>query len=518
MDKDLHNIEDLFKSALEDNEEMPSAKLWDAVDNRLDKDNVTAIKKKYKTLKRLSLLLLLLLIGLSIYELNIRPANNGQAKTNSGGSDKESALGNKNDNAVQANNNGTSKEQTDSKDLNNNTTVNTIRSNSIADKNTRGKNVPVQPGNNLNADKSDNNFNTDKQNQKRIPADAKAIINGPSAFQIHPSLIKKSKQQETKIAEPVKDEQNATTNNSSVQTNNHLPFARQLNLLPVEKTNKVIADSFDTKKLLQSLAANKTIPPIDTKIAVSQQTKKKETKPSRFSITGFFSPDIASYSLEDDDIGNQPDNANQIKKNERHEFSSTSGLLIDYALNKHWSLQSGLTFSNTNIAIEPKTIYAKADNNGNVKYRLNFSSGYGYLVPSFQPSPSVGDTLKVTATTHKLRYIGIPVAIKYRIVKGKLIIEAMAGVTSNFLTTGKLETEIQRGANNEIDILNKIEGLKSIYLSGMAGIGAEYRLTGKLSVTLMPTARFALNPINKGAVVKTFPNSFGLTAGLKIKL
>ena len=32
MDKDLHNIEDLFKSALEDNEEMPSAKLWDAVD------------------------------------------------------------------------------------------------------------------------------------------------------------------------------------------------------------------------------------------------------------------------------------------------------------------------------------------------------------------------------------------------------------------------------------------------------------------------------------------------------
>ena len=83
---------------------------------------------------------------------------------------------------------------------------------------------------------------------------------------------------------------------------------------------------------------------------------------------------------------------------------------------------------------------------------------------------------------------------------------------------GKLETEIQKGVNNEIDILNNIEGLKKIYLSGLAGIGAEYKLTGKVSFVLMPTARFALNPINKNAVVKTFPNSVGLSAGIKIKL
>jgi hypothetical protein len=36
----------------------------------------------------------------------------------------------------------------------------------------------------------------------------------------------------------------------------------------------------------------------------------------------------------------------------------------------------------------------------------------------------------------------------------------MAGVGTNFLTTGKLETEIQRGANNEIDILDNIHGIK----------------------------------------------------------
>ena len=249
-----------------------------------------------------------------------------------------------------------------------------------------------------------------------------------------------------------------------------------------------------------------------------QQARKKPAKPSPFSVIGFFSPDIASYHLDDVDTPNQPDNSEDIKRTERHEFSSTSGLLVEYAAGKQWTIQSGITFSNTNIAVEPKTIYAQTINNGDIKYRLNISSGYAYLVPSFQPVPALGDSLKVTAITHKLRYLGIPIAVKYSITSGKLKIEAMTGLTVNFLTMGKLETEIQKGPNNEIDILNKIEGLKPIYLSGQAGIGAEYKLAGKVSFILMPTARFALMPINKGGVVKTFPYSFGLASGLKLRL
>ena len=172
-------------------------------------------------------------------------------------------------------------------------------------------------------------------------------------------------------------------------------------------------------------------------------------------------------------------------------------------------------FSNINITVNPKTIYAQPDNNGNIKYRLNISSGYGYLAPSFQNSPAIGDSLYISAATHKLRYIGIPIAVKYTITKGKFNFEIMGGITANYLAKGKLETEIRGGNNSEIDILYKIEGLKSIYISGMAGIGAAYKLTDKFSFTLMPTARFALTSINKDAVVKTFPNSLGLLVGLR---
>ena len=93
----------------------------------------------------------------------------------------------------------------------------------------------------------------------------------------------------------------------------------------------------------------------------------------------------------------------------------------------------------------------------------------------------------------------------------------MAGISTNFLVTGKLETEIQKGTNNEIDILNKIEGLKPVYFSGLVGIGSTYKLTDKLSFVLMPTARFALNSINKNAITKTYPKSVGLSASIRIK-
>ncbi len=69
MDENLHDIEDLFYSALNDNEENPSPKAWEEVDKRLDKESVVSIKKKYTSVKKVAILLLLLL-GISVYELN----------------------------------------------------------------------------------------------------------------------------------------------------------------------------------------------------------------------------------------------------------------------------------------------------------------------------------------------------------------------------------------------------------------------------------------------------------------
>ena len=81
MDENLHNIEDLFHSALENNEEeSPSPGVWDAVEKRLDKDNIISIKRKYTNLKRIAILLLLLFSGFVLYEINNTHNNNRLAK------------------------------------------------------------------------------------------------------------------------------------------------------------------------------------------------------------------------------------------------------------------------------------------------------------------------------------------------------------------------------------------------------------------------------------------------------
>ena len=127
-------------------------------------------------------------------------------------------------------------------------------------------------------------------------------------------------------------------------------------------------------------------------------------------------------------------------------------------LNKHWSLQSGLTYSSTNIIVEPKTIYAQSDNSGSVKYRINTSSGYGYLSPSFSSNPAVGDSLYAFTSTHTLNYISIPLALKYNITKDKFSFNAMTGLSINILTQGKIETLVEKGVNNETEVVNNLQG------------------------------------------------------------
>ncbi len=69
MDKNLQNIEDLFKKGLEGNEESPSEEVWNAIDQSLEKANSLKFRKKYYSLKRATAILIVMLALLSIYIL-----------------------------------------------------------------------------------------------------------------------------------------------------------------------------------------------------------------------------------------------------------------------------------------------------------------------------------------------------------------------------------------------------------------------------------------------------------------
>lgn len=251
---------------------------------------------------------------------------------------------------------------------------------------------------------------------------------------------------------------------------------------------------------------------------VKNKVKLHNKNGSPFSLVLFFSPDVDYYRLEDDkkDRRERFDDARETDRNESHQFSSTAGLLLNYKLNNRWSLQSGLTYSNINITLDPKTVYAQANQSGDIQYLFNTSSGSAYFSPSFSSHPAVGDSLYTATSTHRLSYLGIPAIAKYSIAKGKFLFNAGAGVSVNFLLQGKIKTEVENGSNKETQVINNLEGLKNMYLGGIATAGVNYQVSHQIALVFEPSWRFPLNAINKDAIVKSYPFSFGLVTGVRL--
>jgi hypothetical protein len=469
MAENLHNIDKIFRDSLEGHEEVPSQQVWNAIDSNLDKNKIKQINRKYTRLKRAAFLLLLLLLCITIYDLGIKHPGDKVAKGNN------NSITNKKD--VPENNPGTGQNAVPKND-NNNLSAKTIRET----KNIAGENK-IHP---------DNISVTDNSSTKTIGDIPAAVSKKNIAGIKNPD---KYKREEKGLVSnlPVPDQK---TNKQSI-------------IIPLSIVNP-------GKPVLQSLQSTKKITLPASLNNVAKSGKSGPLKQSKFSVTIFLSPDFPFSRLQKDPPDNQL--LDNIKEAEKPDLSTTTGIWIDYKLNDHWSLQSGASYSNAIILIDPKTIYAEQDNNtGDVKYRFNASSGYGYLLPSFANSPTIGDSLYAFTSTHTLRYLNIPLAVKYDLQKGKFNFFATGGISSNISLEGIIETVVENNSYNESEVINRLHGLKKIYFSGLVSIGAEYKLNSKFSLMISPTGRFAINSINnKDAPVKSYPNSFGMSAGIRM--
>ena len=82
MNKNLHNIDKLFKTAIERIEDEPSSSVWESIDKDLDKKKVVSISKKYHKLKFAVSFLLIFSIGMAMYILQVNRKNKVQVKQN----------------------------------------------------------------------------------------------------------------------------------------------------------------------------------------------------------------------------------------------------------------------------------------------------------------------------------------------------------------------------------------------------------------------------------------------------
>ena len=79
MSENLHDIDDLFRTALEANELAPSASVKESLVAHLDKKDTESYKKRFVVWKRAAIVLLLLLSGIIIYDSGILKTGSGHS-------------------------------------------------------------------------------------------------------------------------------------------------------------------------------------------------------------------------------------------------------------------------------------------------------------------------------------------------------------------------------------------------------------------------------------------------------
>ena len=82
MNKDLHDIDNLFRSSLESYEETPSLSVKEKLEASLDKTDAESYKKRFLAWKRTAIALFFLLIGIILYDAGILKKSPGNSEKN----------------------------------------------------------------------------------------------------------------------------------------------------------------------------------------------------------------------------------------------------------------------------------------------------------------------------------------------------------------------------------------------------------------------------------------------------
>ena len=476
MDKHLHkDIGEKFSEEINSLSQQPREHVWENIDKALDKTDAKNYKDKFTRLKKRTMLLLLLLIGISTFSVFYFNASNNK-------NNQQNALHNYN-----------LADQKTKKETNGNTTGNSdiIKADITLNTALRQKKV---------ATKNNSLYKTSTNKEDILSIDKKLFINqkGKTNIKITAATLQEVT---ANTAEP---ESNKNINTEKLNE----PGVLKVFAKPGVADNDVTAITPVLKQDTASVTkANQSSKKSD---------KKQRTINPRFTLTAFAAPHYSKYRLTNGKHNNY-DNKADITTRERSDLSSSFGVLFGYKVGNKITIQSGVIFSSTNISIAPTKIYAEKDNTGAIKFRYNTSSGYGYLLPSFSNAPSVGDSLFADGANHTLRYISIPIIAKYKLGNKKITFNPGVGVTFDFLTKATLTTDLVDQLNRETEYISKIESIKKISYSLMFTPEVQYQLSKNWSISALPYFKYSLAPINKGNIVKTYPYSFGLGIGAVYK-
>ena len=511
MSENLHNIDKLFKNAIEDHDELPSGDLWNNIDKGLDKNKVVSIQRKYYVLKRIAVAVFLFGFVATVFAIYFNSryynpqARSGNSSTNNGV---------RNDRAIVKTNNNSSE-----KGINNLS----IKSNSgklnqapvIADDNSsntlKGTNSITSTSTSNSSDAALSSEDYNKINKETSSSSPSIYISESKKREIlvqNMNHVNSSNADKNAIRSNINDKDKKASGSKTLETSESSTMSQ------VGLRESILQDH-----LIYSFlpAFSKSFNHIDIAPKTSAPISKLKKQP-HVAITVFAGPQkiITHLKDADDAQGMRRGSRDEFRHSEQTRSAVRTGVLFEYPFTSNWSIGSGIIYSSSNTSIDPKVVFARPDGRGNIKYELNCSAGYAYIPAKSGSTPLIGDSAKVFNSKTHISYVSIPVTAGYNLEAGKFILKPSAGILLNFLSTGKVESVISTNSMNSMSSTNSISGLKSSYLSGEINLTAVYQVSNKIGIMVAPGTQFAVTSINKNTSVKTYPGTVGITGGVRV--
>lgn len=526
MKKNLHPIDEIFLDGLAEKKDQPSLATWDAIEKSLDNNIANTYKQKYIQLQRILIALLLLLAVVSIYTINSYKktySNNSVLNTPAVAIETPITVKisdeNSNSNKLKSFEKKASSTLIDASkskkvDINAATTQTEIAA-SIVDAKTRKVLHPLKKTNKPIVEAT---LKIEKQSYpKENPIAANTIYTS-----------NKNQNSKNPVKETTVDiERNENTEKLTIKTNVATIVPEvfnetsnfQMEQIESIKTNRNLNGGIPEINQLSLIGSITSIVKVENTQTTIVEQKTKVKTPIRFSITPNLSLNTlnARIQLEEDAGSIREYLRKQITESETAKLGVTYGIALEINLSKRISIESGINYSEKNTTIKPRTIGAERNREGKIKYRFDCSAGTYYIDPKLGTTLSIGDSTKSFFANNKLQYINTPLIARYQLVKGKINWFQMVGVGANVLVGQSFETSIDNNFTEKLKKL-KTSDLKKMYFNGIVGIGIDYNISKRLSIRIAPTYRFSITAMNKNESIKTYPDSFSATAGLKIGL
>jgi hypothetical protein len=512
MDKNIHNIDDIFSKAYLEYEENPSLLTWEKLNSSLDKEDTKNDKKLSIGWRQIGILLVFLLSGLAIYESRIlskvKATNRFVKKDYNKDSISIDIINSADDVAWDTHGKLETRQKSEK-----------FVQPTLKLKETPNIVYDEIKGSDARKDNDSLSFREDR-NEYEIDYKQKEIIPQKSLIIGKKEIFNFGRNDKPKILNKVK---------KTEIDNNHFPgsylmstnkLAQQKSLMASSKTipgSQIYIINIPIPKI-QSISISDSIASKLVLVAINKKALK-QFKHS-WALTAFASNEWGQYHLDNDlqyNNGNNQEEKEEIKNREKHESSFSAGVLASQQLTNKWGLKTGVIYSNSFIAIDPHEMYAYQKPDGTVAYKYITSSGFGYVKPNFGFPPSLGDSLQSSSAQHNLQTISIPLMLFFKFDKNKFSVIPSAGITANVISHSSVQTEIRDAVNKEPMTINNLNGMRNFYAGFIANVSLTYNSNSRWSFNLFPVIKYAFTPITKSNVVKTYPYSFGIGTGATYK-